>query len=355
MGITKKNIQVAEGLKLPVSKFIAYTNFGISERFPSGSMATDFISSPTPGTGFFVRDSESNSYNDFVEQERSKLSQSAFQLFFGYQYSFENEIDDARKLLKDKNSSEKKKQILDSYVNCLYIAKDEEIVERIVEAIRKKTKHQSNKYLVSVHGHYKSKIHRFEKDINSTRLDISQVTPAPIYEKWTKVMEAYNELIKVRRIWSVDEDSDNPFKQTFCDLGAFDFIYSPLKTPVLRCSDGAYVYLYPEYLIKSYSNLDFEVYPYEEINFTFGIIDVDTIDVTPNYFESKSRKLGRNKASQNTEHLKQINLIAGSVGAHHIGVLNIPEIGVQFYFSSVKTTKLFADALHDMPNTKVMS
>ena len=155
--IFAKRITVADGLRIPVSRHFHYSLFGVRGRYEHTSHAIDFVCDGKPGTGFFTRSSDSHSYRQFVREAKKKTQQSPMTLILGKEPNFDKEsklIDEAFKHVDNPDV----RRILSSYQNVIILAKEEELLQRIVRAIKDKMGHHRDKTLTSVLSHYKSSI-----------------------------------------------------------------------------------------------------------------------------------------------------------------------------------------------------
>ena len=83
-----------------------------------------------PGTGFFVRNSESHSYRRFVIAAKKRSKQNWWTLLSGKEPNFDKENKRIEEAFA-KADNDKVKQILSSYQNVIGLAKDEELLQRI--------------------------------------------------------------------------------------------------------------------------------------------------------------------------------------------------------------------------------
>ena len=82
---------VADGLRLPVSRHFYYSSFAVRGRHDSPQLRV-YICEGTPGTGFFVRNTESRSYMRFVAERKKNLKQNPLTLLAGREPNFDKEM-----------------------------------------------------------------------------------------------------------------------------------------------------------------------------------------------------------------------------------------------------------------------
>ena len=333
-----KRLMVAEGLRLPVSRHFHYSTFAVRGRYENQTHLGTYICPGTPGTGFFVRNTESHSYRRFVTACRKKTEQNLITLIMRREPNFDkiyNQINDAFALVKD----DKSQNILSAYQNVVGLAKEEEQLQRIVRAIKDKMHGHPNKSLVSVLTHYKSSIASLERDVRSAQINYSKLISPEQAEAWAKVVEAFHLLVDSRRVWSVYLNEDTPsYTQVFFDMGIFDYIQSPGDTPVMRDYRGIHYYLYPDGMIEAHSNTEFTFHPWSETNFEFNVVDISTLAVRPQ-FNSHSRKKSKKHSHD------AISSLYGASRAQVVGEIYNPELNLRFFVNHTGPAEDFVKAL----------
>lgn len=360
-----QKVQVDPELTLRVSNHFFYSNYGVRGRYEVLSKLGSFIAAETPGTGFFVRESDSHTYHKFVRAERDKHKQSVLTLLLGKEFSFQKEFDRIKPALAAEPDKEKVR-ILNAYQNCLFLAKDEEGLERIVRAIKNEIGDHPNKYLMGLLTRYKSRIASLERDIKSTQLNVAdQLQDEQAKERWEKLVEAFDHLIAMPRIWhETEEEGQTKFAQVFFDYGIFDFIQSSYDTPLMRDSAGCSYFFYPNGLLKARSAVDFEVRKWRDLNVMFEAVDPVTMPERPHFYEHKKRNLWET-VKHRLHKMRKPRFQLTDVGTdpwfytdftpdssmidepkkHYLGKLSIKEMDVTFYFSDVLAAKEFYEAV----------
>lgn len=255
-----KRVKVTEGLYIKQSQHFFYTDFGIRDSGDQRYTGHRYVNTGTPGTGFVERESESHSYHQFVRHNMAKQKKSYLRLLLGKEPNFTRELERARIALATADDP-MKRRILDSYVNALTIGRTEERLERVVRGIKDKIGHKSNKFLVSVLSHYKSKISQLEHDMQAAELHVKDTCTPEQYEAYLTLVEAFSRVASCRRIWHLNENTKEKYVQVYFDLGIFDFIRCESFLPVMRDSNGIHYYLLPTCMIVARSSVDFDVVP----------------------------------------------------------------------------------------------
>ena len=341
MDIFRKRMTVAEGLRVPVSRHFFYSTFAVRGRYDSGSHMGGFVCEGTPGTGFFVRNSESHSYRRFVSALKKEQQQNIWTLLFGKEPNFDKEYKLVEAAFENANN-DNVKRILSSYQNVISLAKDEEQLQRIVRAIKDKMGDHPNKSLVSVISHYKSSIAGLERDVRSAQINYSKNMDESQLAAWTKVVEAFHLLVESRRLWSVFLDKDTPaYQQVFFDMGIFDYIQSPGDTPVMRDYENVHYYLYPDGMIVARSSVDFDFYKWQDMDFEFKVVDISTLAVRPQ-FNSHSHKSKHKHSSTDA-----LSTLYGMSHAQVVGEIYIPKIDRRFFVNHTGPAEDFCKAIKE--------
>ncbi len=331
-------MMVAEGLRLPISRHFNYSTFAVRGRHDAAHLG-GYICEGTPGTGFFVRNTESHSYQQFVNECKKATRQDIFTLLLHKEPDFDKElerIEQAFETATDPNV----RRILTSYQNVIGLAKEEELLQRIVRAIKDKMGDHPNKSLVSVLTHYKSSIAGLERDVSSAQLDYSTMMSDGQKEMWAKVVEAFHLLVNSRRVWSVySEDGEPAYQQVFFDMGIFDYIKSPGDTPVMRDHLGIHYYLYPDGVVVARSSVDFDFHTWDKLNFQFNVVDISTLAVRPK-FNSHSTKSSKRKS-----HTDALSTLYGTTRAQVVGEISFPILDLRFYVNHTGPADDFVKSL----------
>lgn len=326
---------MAEGLRLPVSRHFYYSLFGVRGRYESMSVSGRYICPGTPGTGFFVHSSDSHSYRHFVQDNRKRMKQNIFTLLFGKEPNFEKEYKRIQASYGGE-ISEEKKRILSSYENVVALAKDEELLQRVVRAIKDRMHSRTDKVLVSVLAHYKSTIATLEHDVKAAQVNFARLMKEEEIEAWKRVVEAFEEIVESRRVWSVYiEDGVQKYEQVWFDIGIFDYIQSPGDTPVIRDHKGIHYYLYPLGILEARSSVDFDIYGWGNLDVHFAAVDISSLAVRPQFGK---RKKGKNEA---------LTTLYGVTRAQVVGELSIPNLGLRFFVNHRSPVANFVKALEE--------
>ena len=331
-------MMVAEGLRLPVSRHFYYSTFAVRGRHENDPKGM-FICEGTPGTGFFVRNTESHSYRRFVSECKKAMRQNIRTLLFRKEPNFDKEYERVNKAFETE-TDENVRRILSCYQNVIGLAKEEELLQRIVRALKDKIGERPNKSLVSVLTHYKSSIAGLEHDARAAQLDYSTTMSEEDLALWGNVVEAFHKLVDSRRVWSLSmEDGVQSYNQVFFDMGIFDYIKSPGDTPVMRDHCGMHYYLYPDGMVEARSSVDMVFHRWSDLEVLFNVVDISTLVVRPNFNSHK-------KSSKHHNHNDALSTLYGASRGQVVGEICFPEQDLRFFVNHTGPAEDFVKAVN---------
>lgn len=336
----KKRILVAEGLRMSVTRHFIYSDFAVKWHRDNVTQLSIFVVEGKPGTGFFMRSSDSQSYRQFVAASQRKNKQNFFTLLLRKEPDFDKEYELARKAYETaKNDQERR--ILSCYQNVVTLARDEEQLQRVVRAVKDKMKDRPTKRYLSILSHYKSSINRLERDAHEAQINYAKDMDETQLRLWGKVVDAFQLLTESRRVWAVFIDQgENSYKQVFFDMGVFDYIKSPGETPVMRDQEGRHYYLYPDGLVASRSSVDFDFHPWASMEVKFGVVDISMLAVRPQFNTRRSSK-HRHKGTD------AMSTLYGASHSQVVGEIYFPKLDLRFYVNRTGPAEDFVKALNE--------
>ena len=339
---------VAEDLRVWVSRHPAETTFGVRGRHDTVDKSGTYVCTGTPGTGFFIHDTDSHSYHLFTKSVIKKQKNTLLTLLLGKEFSYAKELKNVELALAE-NTEKLRNRILSQYQNDLLLAKDNDLLERIVCGIKDSMEERYDKFLNSVLSHYKSSIATLHHEIKGTQLNVASYTPEEVLAAWGKVIEAFKKLVNARRIWCVEsEDDQSYYEQVFFDMGIFDFIQSPYDTPVIRDSMGLCYYLYPDMVVASRSSVDFSVHQLRNINFEYTPVDLNTIDVGFNVLSANNRVRHKHRRHPSDA----LSTLYGMSRSQQMGQLSIPQFNLTFFCNKPAVVENFVREMKEFQKIK---
>ena len=316
-----KRMRVADKLWVKVSNHFHYSDFGVRDTGEAHYTGRRYIASRTPGSGFIERESESHSYHEFVRHALAQQRPSYLRMLLGMEPSFDRAIAAVTAALQACDDN-RKRQILECYLNALSVARSEEKLQRIVRGIKDRIGHHSNKYLVSVMSHYKNKISQLGRDIHSVEYHIKDHYPETVMNAYADMVEAFAKMAACRRIWHHNDNSRDHFAQVFFDLGIFDFIRSDYYLPLLRDSYGNSFYLLPDCVVVARSATDFDLLPLKNLTIVSQELAIE----------------------------EPVDVLSTSMG-DAASMIRIPELNLTYYFNHVRAIVNFVAAVDRLKAT----
>ena len=254
---------------IKLSKHFFYDDFGVRDFSEVGHYGRRYICTGTPGTGFIERESESHSYHEFVRHQMAVQHPKYLNLLLDREPNYERELKRAKDLLHE-TADERKREIVDCYVNALTIGRMEEEMQRVIRGVKDKMGHHHKKHLVSIISHFKRKIAQLEHDMSSVEYHLKNHYSDETWQAYVAAVEAFSTMVhRCRRVWHKNEKFRDSFKQVFFDLGIFDFIRADCFLPVMRDSNGVCYYLLPDAVIVARSSVDFDILPLKTLTMVY--------------------------------------------------------------------------------------
>ena len=316
--LPKKRVKVTEGLYVNISRHFYYSDFGVRDSGEMRYYGRRYISPYTPGTGFIEHESESHSYHKFVKEFTRLEKPNYWRYVFGKEPDYKREHQLAKAALAAA-TDDRKRELLDCYVNALAVGENAERIERVVRGVKDKMGHKSNKFMVSVISHYKSKLNQLGHDMSAVEYHLKNHFTPEVMDAYNRMVDAFVRVTACRRIWCQTGNHKDGYTQVFFDLGIFDFIRSDSYLPIMRGSDGMRYYLLPDSIIAARNSLDFDIHPIK--NMTIVCQELAIEETVDNF----SSQLG-DAAS----------------------MIRIPELNLTYYFNHLRPIVEFVKAMDNL-------
>ena len=258
-----------------MSNHFCHSDFGVRTDSGSKHFGRRYICMGTPGTGFFEQDSESRTYHQFVQSHPAAMPPSYLRMLTGREPDYDQELHRATAALHMVTDG-RKRELMECYINALTIGKRAENIQRVMVGVKRKIKHNRDRFYVSVMGHYKQKLDQLEREIDSVEYHVERNNEPQVIEAYREVCNTFDAMLRrCRRIWHYNPKSRDHFVQVFFDMGVFDFIRSDSYSPLMRDSSGRKLFLLPDCLIVARSSVDFDILPLKELTLVWQEMAVD--------------------------------------------------------------------------------
>ena len=264
-----KRKKVADNLYVRVSNHFYYSDFGVRDYGEGGQYGRRYVCTGTPGTGFIERDSESQSYHEFVRKQMCNRPPSYWNMLLEKEPDYNRELVCANEMMRT-TTDLRKRELFECYTNALTIGRHEEEMQRAIVGVKKKMGRHHNKYMVSIISHYKRKITQLEHDMLAVEYHVKEHYSPETYEAYTIMTDAFRKMsTRCRRIWHHNGNGEGRFTQVFFDMGVFDFIRNEDYLPLMRDSQGVCYYILPDTVIVARSSIDFDLVPLKTLTVVY--------------------------------------------------------------------------------------
>lgn len=313
-----KRVRITEGFYANVSNHYLHTDFGVRDSSEMRYYGRRYISIDTPGTGFIEHESESRAYHEFVRKCVAQQKPTYWRMLTKREPNYARELERARKALSEADGK-MKRDLLDCYVNSLAVGRNAERMERVIRAVKDKMGHHSNKFMVSVISHYKSKVNQLSKDMKAVEFNLDEHYSPEVMEAYNKMVDNFVRVLSCRRIWHYNEEAKNNHAQVFFDLGIFDFIRSKSYLPIMRDSKGKTYYILPDCILVVRSSVDFDVVPLKNMTIVSQELAIE-------------------------ESFEQMSSVIGDAAS----MIRIPDLDVSFYFNHLRPIVDFVHSIDEL-------
>lgn len=359
--LPKKYVRVSKNVGVWVSNYYQPMAFAVRGRLETSYKLGQYEEEKTPGTGFFVRPTSSRGYRYFLKHVRAGHKPSWWKMVTGRQFSFATERNLAEAAMA-KTTDPLRQRILESYANVLALAGEAEYLQRTMRAIKDQSRFgRLSRYKTSLLSSHKSRILRLEQDARFAQINIGNECDAQKIKQFSRVTEAFAKVAASHRIWHMDESmGGTEAHQVFFDLGIFDFIQSPLMTPLMRDANDNTYWLYPDYLIAARNSVDFDIHPLSDTPFIYRELPYDQVleSMSPSDYSSYQHRHHHKHHPAVSDPDGNLLNPAGSYGSFSessgdkvrmrvVGELYIPSLHLRFCSQDVVAMRDFVHALND--------
>lgn len=336
-----RRVRIAENTTVRISPHSTLDTFGVVNSQNHTMAGGLYVPGKTPGTGFFYHMSDSHSYHAFIKEQRRKERVNFWTWLTGHEFSYDVEMKRVEDAIATCTQNVNR-QILASYKECLMLAKDYDLNNRVLRALkdqskRKRQRSQRRSMLASAMTGVKTEMVNCRRDIKATQLHADRMMNDEALTAWKAVTDTFITMTHSRRIMQmVNNDNGMTLASVFFDVGIFNFIQVQGYAPMMRDIDGNMYFLYPDFLIVARSSVDFDVYATQNLTIECGTEDVDYMD----YQSALSVKEG-----SRSHHYHEASRNQPLIGhSRRMGSLSIPQLNVHFLFNHVKSVMAFVDA-----------
>ncbi|MGM9818436.1 MAG: DUF4236 domain-containing protein [Paludibacteraceae bacterium] len=179
-------------------------------------------------------------------------------------FSYNREKRKAQKILESLPIKDAKRDILQSYIQCLTISEQIDKQNQILEQLKKGTTAKEKDIISEV----EQKIEALDVELKNVQYDADKGLTEDQKQLFDKFCIDFEILSTSDKIWFVTgSNSTGVFREeTTFDLGVFDYIYSKYKIPIINIpQSNIKFYFYPSFIIRSESTTNFTIYSWNKV------------------------------------------------------------------------------------------
>lgn len=336
-----------EELKVPVSRHYYLSTFGVRQRHDANiSEGGDFVCTGVPGTGFFVRNTDSHSYHKFVRAQKAGHGNGFWNMLTGKEPSYKRELKRVRQALKTETEAERI-HFLERYQNCLELGKQAELLQRLEQGVKDKVGHHLHKNAISLLTNMKGQLATLQHDMQAAEIKPLETANDEQRTTWNSLQKAFASLMDSRRLFSVEKDpktAQRSYVQVFADKGIYNFIWMQGDTPLLRDAKGNVFYFYPQGMIRTAANREFEIFRYDRLTVHYQPVDLNTLSEGngANFNEKDLRRRHRTAKGDAMSNLYGISRNG------RMAQVSFPEAGLDILCSKPEKAEAFVKALMEV-------
>lgn len=192
---------------------------------------------------------------------------------------FQSQIEKAKDAFKQATNPTQK-AILQNFISCAELSNKANETLAIIEAIRRKTQKKSTLRLQEQLEKYETELSKITAELDAIQLDADKNLDDDGKYQYAALCESFEKMLSSKKIWLITSSTLNTELKSSAsttvernevnfDMGIFNFIKSSFNIPILRDLSNTY-YIYPQYIIRARSFVDFDVFPTDTINFRFS-------------------------------------------------------------------------------------
>ncbi|MDY5968820.1 MAG: hypothetical protein SPJ13_02220 [Bacteroidales bacterium] len=336
-----------EELRVPVSRHYFLSTFGVRQRHDASfSESGDYVCTGVPGTGFFVRNTDSHSYHKFVRAQKETYKNGFWKMLAGKEPSYKRELKRVKKELA-KETDTQRIHLLERYQNCLEIGKQAELLQRLQQGVKDKEGHRLRKIATGLITRMKGQLATLQHDMLAAEIKPLEKASEEQRTAWNGLLKAFASLMESRRLFSIEKNpktGQRSYEQVFADKGIFRFIWMQGDTPLIRDAKGYTYYFYPQGIIRAASNLHFDLFHYGTLSVNYQPIDLNTLsEGNGMVFDEKNLRHRRNTAKG-----AATSTLYGISSNGKMAQISIPEMDLDILCSNPLNAQNFVDALGEV-------
>lgn len=333
----RRRIKIAPGVHLNVSKKGFSTTIGVRGASVNFGRNGTYVNTGIPGTGFYNRQKISGStknkknypiaYSEHNQKRNQNYStekggcffiifmiiisiicircsffffcHGTFSFFIGFMlfvigiggfYTILEALfkDNDKKLIKRAKTKlptlqGDAKNILQNFVNCFELSKKIATEERLITSLEQELNRNKSSQTEFLYIDHKKILDSYKEQLAKKQLDVDATLTEEEKVAYSSLCEKFKKLLGTNKVWSITYIAQSISTKSWSErivnrkdallyVGVFNFLKSDFDIPVFDAGDTQY-YIYPKFIIKVNSVIDFVVFPYSLGIMTFATIE----------------------------------------------------------------------------------
>ncbi len=193
---------------------------------------------------------------------------------------FQAQIELARNALSQ-TTNPTQKAIIQNFITCAELSRKADETVEIIEALKQKIEKKTSNQLEEQLEKHEVELSKITVELDEVQLNADK--DLDDVEKWqySLLCENFEKILLSKKIWLITSSVRNTElkssaastverKEVNFDAGVFNYIKSSFDIPMLRDLSGNTYYLYPRYIIKAQSFINFETFPIDTVNIRYS-------------------------------------------------------------------------------------
>ena len=254
----------------------------------------------------------------------------------------------------DNSDCPSKKAILERYLDCLYMNREYDGINEIIEALKEKSAKKHSPKLTQQQEKYEIELSEVEAEFNHIQINADVFSSEDKKDEYRALCEKFGEVANSEKTWIITHSEHNAELKSSAsisidrneisfDAGMFNFIKTEFNTPILKGNDGAMHYVYPKFIVKAYSHSNFEVFPIENVEMDYRIsryLEKDTVPSDSAILDYKYQYVNKN-GSPDKRYANNLHLPVVAYGEVRVSPFNLT-----YQISSLEAAESFVFAFN---------
>ncbi|KWW30781.1 MAG: hypothetical protein AUK63_760 [bacterium P3] len=271
--IPYKPVRISKHTRIWVSRYPLKQPYEVPQMPDTGYGLVEFVPVTYPGCGFFTRTTNSQTYMRSVQAAKESFAPTYRNLLFPRQPSFEKLISLGNQAISaagDRMYS----ALFESYVDMLMLAQEEDRLERMTAVLRRRMKGPQKNRLSADLKDCKRTLRSLDERRRMAAFDISGFYSPDVMEGYHRMVDTFYTLSRIHHIWDMHYRHDgSEHSRVFFDLGAMDYVCTPVPLPLMRDARGRTLYILPDRVLIFRTPFDFDTVLLSSLDIRHGTLN----------------------------------------------------------------------------------